>query len=151
VGVLYDYFRAPDESAVAELMKASRGSSPVLSRVADGVDAKGIEPATVGRLVAFVLDLPFNAGLIEIDEIWRADDDEDSDGPWVVSLGDQVRDSLAGIDDLRLPHLAVWWSQTEELARTSDPEFLRSILTDLVGLAHRAAIVGDHLYCWMCL
>jgi hypothetical protein len=101
---------------------------------------------TVGRLIAFVLDVPWSAGLIELDEVWPADDDGDSDGPWVVSLGDRVRDSLAGIDDVRLPQLAVWWSQNEEL---SDPEFARSVLTDLVGLARRAATDGDHLYCWM--
>jgi hypothetical protein len=148
---LYDYFRALDGSAVAELMKASRGGSPVIGRVADGVDAKAIEPAVIlGKLVAFVLRVPWKADLIEADEIWPADDGEDSDA-WVVSLGDRVRDCLAGIDDARLPQVAVWWSQIEELAGTADLGFMRSVLADLVGLARRAATVGDHLYCWMSL
>ncbi|MFC5006149.1 hypothetical protein ACFPIJ_51070 [Dactylosporangium cerinum] len=43
------------------------------------------------------------------------------------------------------------WSAIEELSRYADPEFLQVVLADLVGLARRAALAGDHLYCWVCL
>ena len=151
MGVLYDYFRAADASTVAVYMEASRGGSPVTSRAVDGVDAKGIEPVvTVGKLVASILDVPWHPGLVDTDEIWPMDNDEDGEGPVVLSLADDVRDVLAGIDDPRLPQLATRWSQIDEVAR-SDPDFIRSVLTDLVGLARRAATAGDHLYCWVSL
>ena len=152
MGVLYDYFRAADKVAVTELMQAGRGGSPVTNQVADGVDAKGIEYAvTLGQLVALILDVAWTPGLAGGNEVWPADGDEDSEGPWVVSLGDLARDALAGIDDRQLPELALSWSTVEELSRYTDREFLQTVLADLVGLSRRAATAGDHLCCWVCL
>jgi hypothetical protein len=152
VGVLYEYFRAADDLAVADLMQAARGQSPVTSQVADGVDAKGVEyTVTLGKLVALILGVAWTPDLVAGNVIWPADVDEDDEGPWVVSLGDPARDALAALDDAQLPQLVPAWSAIEELSQYADSEFLQTVLADLVGLARRAALAGDHLYCWACL
>jgi hypothetical protein len=152
MGVLYDYFRAADDLAAAELMQATQGQSPVTNQAADGVDAKGIEyTVTLGQLVALILGVAWTPDLVAGDAVWPADVDEDDEGPWVVSLGDLVRDALAALDDAQLPQFVLAWSAIEELSRYADPEFLQLVLADLVGLARRAALAGDHLYCWACL
>jgi hypothetical protein len=74
MGVLYDYFRAADDLAVADLMQATRGQSPVTNQVADGVDAKGIEyTVTLGQLVALILDVAWTPDLVAGKLIWPAD------------------------------------------------------------------------------
>lgn len=113
----------------------------------DGIDAKGIEPSvTVGTLVAFALDRPWDPDLMGLEMVWAGDDE---DGPWVVELDDLARDALAGIEDARMPELARWWAGIEELAE--DPEWMLVVLTGLVHVARRARDAGQHVYCWMSL
>ncbi|MCY1144694.1 hypothetical protein OWR29_42410 [Actinoplanes sp. Pm04-4] len=127
-------------------MQAARGASPVTRELADGVDAAGIEPVvTLGKLVAYRLGIPWSVDLVDLQEVCSDDDD----GPWAVSLRDQVVDPLARTDDRQLPESAAWWSQIDEMRGTTTPGELLRILTDLVGLARRAATAGDRLFCWM--
>jgi hypothetical protein len=155
VGVLYDYFRAPDDAAVEALMAAT-GGGPVMVHggdgpVADVVDAKGIDPTVIlGQLVAMVRGVEWSPHVVDDELVWPEGDDEESEGPWVVVLDDLARDTLADIADGRLPELADRWSGIEELAGSQREELLRS-LTDLVNLARRARAASEHLYCWMSL
>lgn len=158
MGVLFDYFRAADPAAVAKLMEATAGHSPIYPDgpvVADGVDAKGIEPVvTLGQLIAMILDVEWDTALADGDLVWPAGESgEDDDGPWVQAVNQQARDALAGVDDARLPELAERWAGIEELSAASPEavEGLHAVATDLVALARRARAAGDQLYCWMSL
>ncbi|MBG6100180.1 hypothetical protein ACLQ3D_32745 [Micromonospora vinacea] len=159
MGVLYDYFRASDDKAVAELMAAIDGGPVVRegdSPVEDAVDGKGIDPPVVlGQVVSFALDVPWDADLIGERLIWPEGvrEDREYEGPWVVVLSEGARDALAEIPDDRLPDLANRWSHIEELSHYSDtqPEVMLSRLREFVGLARRARTSGDSIYCWICL
>ncbi|WP_435207205.1 hypothetical protein [Micromonospora sp. bgisy143] len=159
MGVLYDYFRAPDDEAVAKLMAVTDGEPVVRegdSSVEDAVDGKGIDPKVIlGRVVSFALDVPWSSDLVGQQLIWPDDaaQDPEHEGPWVVVLNDGTRDVLAEIPDSRLPALAEQWSHIEELSDYSDtqPEVMLSRLREFVDLARRARTNGDSIYCWICL
>jgi hypothetical protein len=158
MGVLFDYFRAPDAASVAKLMQVTDGGSPIHhghEPAADSVDAKGIEPhVTLGQLVQRILGLGDDADVIGGELVWPAgaESADDYQGPWVVVLDDQARDALAGIEVAQMPELATWWSGIEEIYGGGEViEPLMGVLTELRGLAHRAQTAGDHLYCWICL
>ncbi|MEV0720385.1 hypothetical protein [Asanoa sp. NPDC050611] len=54
MGVLYDYFRAPDAAAVATLTDETDGGPGAWGGVEPVVDAKGIDLAVnLGKVVAF--------------------------------------------------------------------------------------------------
>jgi hypothetical protein len=159
VGVLYDYFRAVDDEAVAKLMAATDGGPVVRaedSPVEDAVDGKGIDPtAALGKVVSFALGVPWSADVIGDRLIWPegAREDLEYEGPWVVVLSEPARDALADIPDDRLPDLAEQWSHIEEFSHYSDaePEVMLSRLREFVGLARRARTSGERIYCWICL
>jgi len=154
VGVLYDYFRMPDNSAVLDLMASTHGGSPLTAGrhiSVDVVDAKHIEPAvTLGKLVACALEVPFRLDLMDGDLVWPPGMDESYEGAFVCSVPDLARDGLAGIADEDLRALAARWAQIEELAWSGSvgPTTMLPILTDLVGLARRANGADEHLYFW---
>jgi len=159
VGVLYDYFRAPDDEAVAQLMAETDGG-PIMGEAGatdlDVVDGKGIDPSVVlGQVVAFALDVPWAADLIGERLAWPQDvaQDPEYEGPWVVLLSERIRDALAEISDERMPGLAERWSRIEELSHYSDtgPEAMLSCLQEFVGLARRARASCEGIYCWICL
>jgi hypothetical protein len=114
MGVLFDYFPAPDAATVAKLMQATDGGSPIHhghEPVADSVDAKGIEPVvTLGQLVEHILGADGSVDVIGGELVWPAGAEpaQDYEGPWVVVLDDQARDALAGVEAARVPELATW-------------------------------------------
>ncbi|NBE84126.1 hypothetical protein [Micromonospora rubida] len=156
MGVLYDYFRAADDEAVAALMAATNGGplvGPAAPAEADVVEAKGVDPSVVlGQAVSLALDVPWAVDLVGDRLIWpdAAAAQAEHDGPWVVRLGDRVRDVLAAVAEDRLPALADRWSRIEELS-WGEPAGMLPVLRLLVGLARRAQASGQHLYCWMSL
>jgi hypothetical protein len=156
VGMLYDYFRCADTSAVIELMQRTDGG-PVavggLEQVVDAVDAKGINPdLALAQLIGLVIDAPPVVGLVKTTLVWPAgvEDDPDYEGPWVEAIDDGTRDVLAAVPDPRIPELAARWGRTEELPEYEElaPDTLASVLTDLVALARRARAAHEHVYCW---
>jgi hypothetical protein len=157
MGVLFDYFRAPDPSMVADLMDRT-GGGPVPDSpgwTPDVVDAKAIDPDVVlGQLVAMAQGIDWQPNLVGTDLVWPAPEvaQANYDGPWTMVLADRARDVLAGIPEAQGPELAARWVQIEELAGTHDPhDAFVSLLHDLVRLARRAAEQGEHLYCWISL
>jgi hypothetical protein len=150
MGVLYDYFRAPDDDAAAAV--ADRPGGPLTSNgaVFDGVVARGIDPiVTLGQLLAFVRGVTWNPELVEADQLARAADRQ----AWVERLGELARDGLADAADEALPEIVVKWSQAEDfcLPEQADGAQLLALVTDLVGLARRARAADQLLYCWCCL
>jgi hypothetical protein len=72
-------------------------------------------------------------------------------GPWLQELDNEARNTLASVDDARIPGLAVMWANIEEFKGHARVESMVTLITDLVGLARRARDAGDHLYCWSSL
>ncbi|MBM0277435.1 hypothetical protein [Micromonospora tarensis] len=159
MGVLYDYFRAPHDEAVAKLMDTTDGGPVVreqASPLEDAVDGKGIDPPVVlGKVVSLALDVPWSVGLVRERLVWPdgAREDLEYQGPWVVALSDDTRNALAGIPDERMADLADRWSRVEELSHYShtQPAVMLSRLREFVGLARRARTSGESIYCWISL
>ena len=166
MGVLSDYFRAPDAKSAARAMELPGG--PLLPEPAfDGVEAKGIDPYVVlGQLVALIRGVPWHVNLVRGVLVWPPPETEPAtkeqynmlpegspwkEGPWLQELEREVRDTLATVEDTRLPALAAQWARIEEFHHTMSAEVALSFIKDLVGLARRAHDAGDRLYCWTSL
>jgi hypothetical protein len=166
VGVLFDYFRAPDAKTAARAMQLPAG--PLLPEPAfDGVEAKGIDPAVaLGKLVALIRGVPWDVDLVRLVLVWpppetqpASEEEYDAlpeDSPWkggpmLEELNRDVCDTLATVDDARLAALAAQWAQIEEFHNTMSADDALSLIKDLVGLARRARDAGDRLYCWSSL
>jgi hypothetical protein len=153
MGVLYEYFRSTSDVAAVKLM-GDLGGGPVVTAADRGIDAfdlKGIDPAVaLGRLVALARGVPWEVGLVATELLWSGDEQE---GPWLTSIGDAARDTLASIASVDAPNLAERWGQTEELAWNGPlpGDHLSPIIDEITGLARRARDAGDHLYCWCSL
>lgn len=166
MGILIDYFRAPN-AATAVRVKDRLGY-PLAPGAAgfDCVEAKGIEPAVkLAKLVASILRVPWDPELVTTDTAWPPpetrpasleeyndlpDDTPWKEGPFVEELGVQVRDALAAVDDARLPGLAAEWAQIEEFRGYETAEDLLPLIRDLAALAKRARAADEQLYCWSC-
>ncbi|BEL08034.1 hypothetical protein Q0Z83_062250 [Actinoplanes sichuanensis] len=158
MGVMYDYFRGPDAATVTDLMDRTDADPPgtIEEWVTEVVDVKWLDAAVcVGALCAFIAGVGRAAGSSGIRLVWPVLDPEDlmeHQGPWVEQLTDEMRDTLAGVDDGRIPELAARWVRIEEIYRpgAADDELV-PVVTDLVALARAARAGGEHLYCWVCL
>ncbi|WP_173036324.1 hypothetical protein [Phytohabitans flavus] len=120
----------------------------------DGVELKSVDPeVALGKLVAFAMDTEYSSGLVDNRLIWPEGGEQDTGhmGPWVVTLDDKTRDTLAGVPARRVPDLARRWADIEEFGGLLTPDDLRSALEQLTALATRARDNGESLYCWMCL
>jgi hypothetical protein len=130
------------------------GDGPVAAAAGgavDAVDLKGIDPTvTLGRLIALARGVAWDVGLVATELLWSGDEQE---GPWLTSIGDAARDTLASIASSDVPSLTEQWGQTEELARNGPwpAHQLLPIIDQVAGLARRAHDAGDHLYCWCSL
>ncbi|MGM1061956.1 hypothetical protein [Saccharothrix sp. Mg75] len=178
MGVLIDYFRAPDAAAVVRAVAAADGGplvggaavgGPVLGdAVLDGegpafvgVEAKGVDPdVLLGQLVAAVAGRPWRPGLVAQTAVWPTtpppgplgpedDDDPWATGPWVVELDTATRDILAGAEHADVPRFADEWARAEEFGAGTRGEDLAPLVAELLDLARDARDRGERLYCWM--
>ncbi len=160
MGVIFDYFRARDAEAAQRLVGPGGVNEPN-----DVVTTKWVDSSVVlGRLVAFIDETSWTPDLAEArlvapdpatgpktaeeyealpeNSVWLT-------GPYLEELELATRDSLAGVDDARLPTLAEQWAMTEELAndgRTTGADLLPFVRA-FVGLARRARAAEERLYC----
>ncbi|MGW2182385.1 hypothetical protein ACWCXX_30720 [Streptomyces sp. NPDC001732] len=164
MGVLIDYFRAPDAASVVRVLKQTDGESPLGTEpsVFDGIEAKGVDPTVVlAMLIAAIRQVAWQVDLVEETTVWPAspvpgpEDTEDEanpwlTGPWVSELRPPVRDTLAAVRDLDVPAITAAWVQAEELhgARAED---MQPVAEELIRLARRAREADEQLYCWQCL
>ncbi|MEU4164515.1 hypothetical protein [Actinoplanes sp. NPDC026670] len=158
MGVLYDYFRGPGAAIVTDLMDRTDADPPgvIDELVTEVVDAKGLDALVcVGALCSFVVGGSRTAGTFRTRLVWPVLDPEDlmeHQGPWVEQLSDGMRDTLAAVDDDRIPELAARWVRIEEINWPgAADDVLVPVVTDLVALARAAQAAGDHLYCWSSL
>ncbi|TCC00185.1 hypothetical protein E0H26_00295 [Micromonospora zingiberis] len=153
MGVLYDYFRAVDDATAVQLMADLDGGPVVTVDGRPGIDAidlKGIDPAvTLGQLVALARGVPWQDDLVGERLLWNAGEE----GPWLTSLDDTTRDTLASITPAQLPELSAGWGRTEELAWDGPlpADQMQPVVEAVAALARRARDAGESLYCWCCL
>ena len=171
MGVLYDYFSAPDDAAAAAVIDRDGGpgstglAAPTGSRIfgrrrqqpAQGglayptVADTGIDPVVqCGTLEELLTGRPYED--IETDPRWsQALAIRDEGERLVLTLTDSLVDALAGADADQLASVAVPWSKTEEFWGAGDPAALASFLVDLSATAKGARARGETLYCWVCV
>lgn len=153
MGVLYDYFRAADDAAAKRLMDELDGGPVVRGDMVvdvDAVDLKGIDPAVIlAQLVAFIRQTEWAVDTVEDQLLWSGDEQ----GPWLSSIDDAARDTLASISDDQFLSLSQRWSRIEELWLGEDVagDEMVPVIEEIAGLARRARDAGEHLYCWSCL
>jgi hypothetical protein len=151
MGVLHDYYRAPDRSTAATTLEIppvrvlKRADEPVF----DAVDGKGIDPIVMlTTLQSLLTGVPY-------DELPQADFVDvavgGEDGPWITELPAQLRDALADSDDGRLRDTAQQWVRTEEFGLPTSADDVLPFLREFIALARRARDRGELLYCWSCL
>jgi hypothetical protein len=144
VGVLFDYFAAPDDAAAGAVVE--RGPTAVFDTVATKVDCvvalAFVEELLGGRSVDEQLDDPRAGRLVE----------QRGDGyPLVLSISDHMKTALANAPDAELERTAREWSLLPEFGGVADPADLESVLRDLCALARTATDATHGLYCWACV
>jgi hypothetical protein len=149
VGVLYDYFRAPDASTAAAVLERVGGpmggpDAPVL----DAVDGKGIDPEVMMRtLQSLLTEVPYDE--LPWGEMLAMSDD--ANGPWIMQLSEELRDALADAQASRLPAVAEQWVRTEEFWDQATAAEVLPFLGEVTAMARRARQAGERLYCWSSL
>jgi hypothetical protein len=149
VGVLYDYFRAPDASTAAAVLERVGGpmggpDAPVL----DAVDGQGIDPEVMMRtLQSLLTEVPYDE--LPWGEMLAMSDD--ANGPWIMQLSEELRDALADAQASRLPAVAEQWVRTEEFWDQATAAEVLPFLGEVTAMARRARQAGERLYCWSSL
>jgi hypothetical protein len=150
VGVLFDYFRAPDAStAVAMLERVGGPMAGPDAPLLDAVDGKGIDPEVMMRTLQSLLtgipydELPWGEML--------AMTPGRKDGPSVWRLTVELRDVLAEAEVGRLPAIAGQWVCTEEFGDRTTAADVLPFLYEVTAMARRARQAGELLYCWCSL
>jgi hypothetical protein len=147
VGVLFDYFRAPDASTAAAVLERLGGPRDPDAPLLDAVAGKGFEPEVMLRkLQSLLTGVPYEE-LPEAELLAM----EGEDGPWIVQLSEELRDALADAQASRLPAVAERWVRTEEFWDQATTAEVLPFLGEVTALARRARQAGERLYCWICL
>jgi hypothetical protein len=149
VGVLFDYFRAPDASTAAVVLERLGGPRDPEAPPLDAVAGEGFEPAVMLRtLQSLLTGVPY-------DQLPEAEVEllamEGEDGPWIVQLSEELRDALADAQPSRLPAVAAQWVRTEEFWEQPPAAEVLPFLGEVTALARRTRQADERLYCWICL
>lgn len=119
--------------------------------VFDTLSVKGIDPVVqMGTLEEVLTGRPYD----DVTDDPRSGEvlaSRDGGAGLVLTITDQLAAALTAASDERLAEVAVPWSRTEEFWGTADPGDLAEFLRDLAGLARRAEVAGQRLYCWLSL
>lgn len=149
MGVLFDYFRAPDASTAAAVLHRLGGPTTPDpdAPLVDAVEGKGFEPEVMLRtLQSLLTGTPYEE--LPDGELVAT---EAEDGPWIMQLSEELRDALADAQPSRLPAVAEQWVRTEEFWEEPTADDVLPFLGELTALAGRARQAGERLYCWICL
>ncbi|MFB6610251.1 hypothetical protein ACFCVO_08030 [Agromyces sp. NPDC056379] len=150
MGILFDYFTAPDDAGAASILEhgpLGPGSEPVFPTVS----TKGIDPAVgLGTAAALLTGRTFDE--ILADSADSGPIAEDGDGTiFVIEVDDVVTEAIADADESRLREVAVPWAQAEEFGGHADPADLAEFLIAIRSIALTARSDGAGLYCWICI
>jgi hypothetical protein len=180
MGVLYHYFAAPSDSAAAAVVTLQGGprgpvpASPALReairardyaairlamrpkvRMSDSgvlvLATKGLDPVVqMGTLEALLTGGQYDV-IVGRPRAGHMVAECGQDGPWVVTLTDELQAALAAAPRERIFAVAAPWLETEEFRGQGDPQILAEFLLELADLARHADRRRDRLYCWICL
>jgi len=180
MGVMYDYFAALSDAAAAEMvalrggpggpMPASpglreairagdreairRATRPRVRMSNSGVlvlETKGIDPLVqMGTLEALLTGEQYDV-VVSRPRAGQQVAERSQEGPWVVTLTDELQAALAAAPRDQIVAVAAPWWETEEFHGQGNPEILAEFLLELADLARQASRRGERLYCWICL
>ncbi|MFJ7969018.1 hypothetical protein [Streptomyces sp. NPDC096324] len=144
MGNIYDYYAATDDTQALVLFEGDRMADPFGT-----LGLKGADPYLIlGPVEAHLTGM--SEQQVETDpRFCELLNDSDTEGPWLVSLTDSLRDALAAASPERLLEAATAWTHTED-GRGQDPGLMADFLERLGELARDAA-PGRRLYCGMSL
>jgi hypothetical protein len=177
---MYDYFAALSDAAAAEMVMLLGGPggpmpvSPALReairardheairlamrpkvRMSDSgvlvLETKGIDPLVqMGTLEALLTGEQYDV-VVSRPRAGQQVAERSQEGPWVVTLTDELQAALAAAPRDQIVAVAAPWLETEEFRGQGDPEILAEFLLELADLARQANRRGERLYCWICL
>ncbi len=153
-GLVTEYFAAPTDALAAEVLHEPAGpSTPARGSgepLFDTVSLPAVEPFVMlgmlghllsGRPYGEVTSHPRYASLVAVGG---------DEGPWVVTVSDDLVADLAESPAERLADIALRWARTPELAAIP-ADVVVSAVHALGRLAARALEVRHALYCWTSL
>jgi hypothetical protein len=146
MGVLFDYFAAPDDDTAATVIDVIGGPAEASFPT---VALKGVDPfVQLGTLESLLTGVDYDTIIGHVpDPVAMGDGGE----RLVTAVSGGLSAALSTADDARLREVAEPWSRTEEFGGHADPSDLATALTGLAELARTATTRGDRLYCWVCL
>ncbi|MCU1643813.1 MAG: hypothetical protein JWN03_4088 [Nocardia sp.] len=148
---LYEYFAAPDDAAAAA---AARCDALSLGLPSLGLIA-GIDPAVqIGRLESLMRRIDFDQVLGQPRWCDLITSINLRTGPWVVTVTETLRESLADADESTIERTAAIWARGQEFSCNDIlclAESLAKFLFDFAALAREAKAESRQLYCWMSL
>lgn len=143
MGVLTEYYRVADDASALRALT----NGPVAASLPT-VELKNIDPVVLlGHLVALARAVDWSPGLTDTALISPSN----SDGPWVNSIGNGIRDTLADIAESDFERLATNWATAEEFGGMASTEGCAAVIADLVWLAREAVSSKQRLFCWISL
>lgn len=153
-GILTEYFAAPSDALAATVLHEVAGpSTPAHGSgqpLFDTVILPGVEPFVMlgvlahllsGRPYSEVTAHPRHASLVAVGG---------DEGPWVVSVSDDLVADLAACSAAVVTQVALRWAATPELAAIG-ADAVAPAVHALAALAERARTARHALYCWTCL
>lgn len=154
MGILTDYFVAADDAHAASAVHGPAGlavGAPTSSAWPFvGERLAGVEPfVMLGALASVLIRRPYGEvtrhprhGTV----VASAGDE----GPWVVTVSDELVEALASARRSALDRVAAEWAQTAVIL-DQEPAVLVDGLSRLAGLCARADESGQAVYCWTSL
>jgi len=158
MGVLFDYFRAPDEEVALSLHRHPAGLVEAVAATGGSIlDIKGVDPVVMlGKLAGLLSGASYEEMLITgiptshipSPELLTAEHDPNA----LVELSAVVRDTLAGASDAALAEATPIWAGIEEFGSSTwrGSDEVRPIVDELVELAREATENGQMIYCSIC-
>ncbi|YCK32709.1 hypothetical protein ACNF49_00965 [Actinomadura sp. ATCC 39365] len=165
MSAMHDYYRAPDRATATWRPNELRASHRPLPDAPefDVVETKWVDPnGSLSSLVAVIKGVPYSNDLVETvtlyppidgrpatEDEWLAlpEDSPYREGPEIEELPVSARDTLAEVDNARLPEVAQRWTR-EPLSSFHEGDDVLDLVKEFVTLARRAKESGQLLYCW---
>lgn len=153
MGIRTEYFAAPTDEVAATALHTSGGPAETDQHTGlphfDTVAVSAVDPfVMLGGLAGVLSGRPYGEVTAHPRHGTLVGSGGD-EGPWIVTVSQDLADDLASAGPVRLAEAARVWSTT-----TTPPvpaRRLTATLLPLAALAARAADLGHGLYCWTSL
>ncbi|MCB7137721.1 hypothetical protein [Cellulosimicrobium marinum] len=152
MSLVTDYFAAADDERAATVaVGGPEAVDPVaVRRPFVSVRVASIDPfVALGTLTALLTDRPY-AEVVRHPRHGTLVASVGDEGPWVVSVSEELVSALAGAAPGLLDRVARRWAGAEEV-EGAEPGALAATLHALASLCVRADDTGERLYCWTSL